>query len=144
MKAPYSTKAMFDLTRNVSKSGKSFGNLFEAMYNQSNGGSTLFWGNVWLEPKSRELCDKGKIANSLLSTSLYLFCIFVFIITVLCLFCCFRLILEGNRRKKGSKIGKFDKNLCSKQKSGKPIDRYRSIIFGRGLRPWCWPLATVH
>ena len=37
MKAPSSTKATFDLTRSVSKSGKSFDNLFEATYNQSNG-----------------------------------------------------------------------------------------------------------
>ena len=56
MKVLYSTEATFDLMRSVSKSGKSFGNLFEAMYNQSNGGNTSFLGDVWLEPNSMELC----------------------------------------------------------------------------------------
>ena len=57
MKVPYSTKVMLDLTSSVSKSSKSFGNLLKAMYN---GGSTRFFfslegGDMWLEPKSREL-----------------------------------------------------------------------------------------
>ena len=61
--------------------------------------------------------DKGKIVNYLLSISLCLFCIFLFIILVLCFFQCFMLILEGNRRNKLKwvKIVKFDKYLRSKE-----------------------------
>ena len=67
-KASYSIKVTFDLTRSVSKSVKSFGNLFEATYDQNNGGNTLLCGDVWLEPKTRELfynVDKKKIDKSI-------------------------------------------------------------------------------
>ena len=48
--------------------------------------------------------DKSKIVNSLLSISLYLFCIFLFIILLLCLIYCFRLILEGSRRQELKRV----------------------------------------
>ena len=50
--------------------------------------------------------DKDKIVNYLLSISLYSFCIFLFIIMVLCLFQCFRFILEGNGRNELKQVKK--------------------------------------
>ena len=41
------------------------------------------------------------------------------------------------------KTGKFGKYLISRQKSGRPVDRYRSTIFDRGSTPHRWPLALA-
>ena len=45
------------------------------------------------------VADKEKMVNYLLSVSPYLLCIFLYIIVILCLFYCFKSILEGNGRK---------------------------------------------
>ena len=65
--------------------------------------------------------NKGKIVNFLLSISLYLFCIFLFIIMVLCLFKCFKSNLEGNRIKELKWVKKRQnwKNSMKQEKKGK-------------------------
>ena len=72
--------------------------------------------------------DKGKIVKSLLLIFLYLFCIFLFIITMLCLFQCFRLILEENRRKKLKWVeNKQIWKISTQRGNSRQIDRPLSV-----------------
>ena len=59
--------------------------------------------------------DKGKIVNNLVSISLYLFCIFLFIFMVLCFFGVLGLIWKNIEEKSlnRSKRNKIGKNLWS-------------------------------
>ena len=69
--------------------------------------------------------DKGKIVNNLVSISLYLFCIFLFIFMVLCLFWCFSSNLEEYKRNELKQV----KRMQNWKKSMKQED------FGQTDRP---------
>ena len=86
---------------------------------------------------------QGKIDNYLLSIFLYLFGIFLFIITILCLFYCFRSILEGNRRKELKQVENRQiwQKLCSKVFPGRSVNQGWSTIFDRDLARRRSPLA---
>ena len=64
--------------------------------------------------------DKGKIVNNLVSISLYLFCIFLFIFMILYLFWCFRSNLKeyGQKELKQVKKGKNWQKSIKQANSG--------------------------
>ena len=71
--------------------------------------------------RARNKCggfDKGKIVKNLMSISICLFCIFLFIFIVLCLFWCFRSNLEKYGRKEPEQVKKGQ----NWQKSIKQVD----------------------
>ena len=61
--------------------------------------------------KGYSVADKGKIVNNLVSISLYLFCILLFIFMVLCLFWSFRSNLEGNGRNELKRVKNWKNSM---------------------------------